>query len=70
MGPIMSFTNFCYFLFLRTTYFPQNSTPTPHALNLRSYLKRCPDLGSCVSNTNQNTAVSIVLRLRAGQSGD
>jgi len=70
MGPIMSFTNFCYFLFLRTKYSPQHSTPTPHALNLRSYLKMCPDLGRCVRNTNQNTAVSIVIRLRAGQSRD
>jgi hypothetical protein len=55
----MSFTNFCYFLYLRSKYFPQHSTPTPHTLSLSSYLKMCPDLGSCFRNTSRNTVVTI-----------
>jgi hypothetical protein len=66
----MSFTNICYVLFLGSKYSPQHSTPTPHTLNLCSYLKMCPGLGSCVRNTNRNSTVSIVTRLRTGQSGD
>jgi hypothetical protein len=65
----MSFTNFRYFLFLRSKYSPRHSTLTPHTLNLCSYLKMCPDLGSCVRNTNRNSAVSIETRLQTGQSG-
>jgi hypothetical protein len=65
----MSFTNFCYCLFLRSKYSPLHSTPTPHTLNLCSYLKMCPDFGSC-QEFIRNSAVSTVIRLRTGQWGE